>query len=206
MDMHELGERVENGSWAILKAIVLTAWVVVALGAGSLMSVSHSDYNRGVIATFVALTVPAVATMVFRRFTGWRPPWRRNTENDEGVSPVIAVILMVAITVVLASVVYINMSGFMGPQNAATGTMSVALQSHNETSWTYIVTSANNVQWENVNMITAPEPSDWEFGRNPNGTARAGDTFWLTVYNGPAPAQFTLTDASTNSVLLQVRL
>lgn len=42
--------------------------------------------------------------------------------NDEGVSPVIAVILMVAITVVLAATVYVWVSGFSsdegGPENA----------------------------------------------------------------------------------------
>ena len=44
-------------------------------------------------------------------------------QNDEGVSPVIAVILMVAITVVLAATVYVWVSGFAsdsgGPESAS---------------------------------------------------------------------------------------
>ena len=39
--------------------------------------------------------------------------WR----NEEGVSPVIAVILMVAITVVLAAVLYVMVSGMLGSTN-----------------------------------------------------------------------------------------
>jgi flagellin-like protein len=47
--------------------------------------------------------------------------WR----NDEGVSPVIAVILMVAITVVLAAVLYVMVSGMMtGTTTAPTGALS----------------------------------------------------------------------------------
>jgi flagellin-like protein len=41
--------------------------------------------------------------------------WR----NEEGVSPVIAVILMVAITVVLAAVLYVMVSGMMGGTTTA---------------------------------------------------------------------------------------
>lgn len=46
--------------------------------------------------------------------------------NDDGVSPVIAVILMVAITVVLAATVYVWVSGFGGGQGAAAKTISLA--------------------------------------------------------------------------------
>jgi flagellin-like protein len=47
--------------------------------------------------------------------------WR----NEEGVSPVIAVILMVAITVVLAAVLYVMVSGMMtGTTTAPTGALS----------------------------------------------------------------------------------
>jgi flagellin-like protein len=47
-----------------------------------------------------------------------RKIWR----NEEGVSPVIAVILMVAITVVLAAVLYVMVSGMMtGSTTAPTG-------------------------------------------------------------------------------------
>lgn len=47
---------------------------------------------------------------------------KRIWKNEEGVSPVIAVILMVAITVVLAAVLYVMVSGMMtGTTTAPTG-------------------------------------------------------------------------------------
>jgi flagellin-like protein len=46
--------------------------------------------------------------------------WR----NEEGVSPVIAVILMVAITVVLAAVLYVMVSGMLG-STSTTPTISM---------------------------------------------------------------------------------
>lgn len=42
---------------------------------------------------------------------------RKNWKDRKGVSPVIATILMVAITVVLAAVLYVMVMGFGGPEN-----------------------------------------------------------------------------------------
>ena len=47
-------------------------------------------------------------------------------EDEEGVSPVIATILMVAITVVLAAVLYVMVSGLIGPGGGPSPTMSWA--------------------------------------------------------------------------------
>ena len=47
-------------------------------------------------------------------------------EDEEGVSPVIATILMVAITVVLAAVLYVMVSGLIGGGGTSTPTMSWA--------------------------------------------------------------------------------
>lgn len=46
--------------------------------------------------------------------------------DDEAVSPVIAVILMVAITVVLAATVYVWVSGFSGGNQGASASLSVS--------------------------------------------------------------------------------
>ena len=50
---------------------------------------------------------------------------RRIVNDEQAVSPVIAVILMVAITVVLAAVLYVWASSFLGgtTKNAPTGSM-----------------------------------------------------------------------------------
>ena len=60
-------------------------------------------------------------------------------KNEEGVSPVIAVILMVAITVVLAAVLYVMVSGMMtGTTTAPTG--AFAFNADTETDGKYIGT------------------------------------------------------------------
>ena len=52
---------------------------------------------------------------------------RRIINNEEAVSPVIAVILMVAITVVMAAVLYAWLGGIIGgsPKSPPTGSMMV---------------------------------------------------------------------------------
>jgi len=55
---------------------------------------------------------------------------KKNWKNRSGVSPVIATILMVAITVVLAAVLYVMVMGFGGTSSSApTGTFTSAAKS-----------------------------------------------------------------------------
>jgi len=67
-------------------------------------------------------------------------------EDKTGVSPIIAVILMVAITVVLAATIYVWVSGFGG---GGAQQQSVGLQQtdHNGTQVTYKVTGAEGFLW-----------------------------------------------------------
>ena len=51
---------------------------------------------------------------------------RKLLKNQEGVSPVIAVILMVAITVVLAAVLYVMVTGLIGENQVANPRVSFA--------------------------------------------------------------------------------
>lgn len=92
--------------------------------------------------------------------------YRKLLKNDRAVSPVIAVILMVAITVVLAATVYVWVSGFGGGQGAAAKTIS--LSSHGAISTArdgagdanstdqlknYTVTSATSgMKWSDVTI------------------------------------------------------
>ena len=52
-----------------------------------------------------------------RRFMEWRKMERNNKHTDEAVSPVIGVILMVAITVILAAVIAAYVYGLVGTMN-----------------------------------------------------------------------------------------
>lgn len=77
--------------------------------------------------------------------------WR----NEEGVSPVIAVILMVAITVVLAAVLYVMVSGMLG----TTGTTPTVSMNWNEDhehpkNYTGYVVSISGVSSINTDDVT----------------------------------------------------
>jgi flagellin-like protein len=77
--------------------------------------------------------------------------WR----NEEGVSPVIAVILMVAITVVLAAVLYVMVSGMLGT-TGTTPTVSMAWNEDYEYpgNYTGYVVSISGVSSINVDDVT----------------------------------------------------
>ncbi len=74
--------------------------------------------------------------------------------RDDAVSPVIAVILMVAITVVLAATVYVWVSGFgaqsSAPQKSISLTSAGALASSNKT---YTIASAGSgIKWSDLRI------------------------------------------------------
>lgn len=80
-------------------------------------------------------------------------------KNRSGVSPVIATILMVAITVVLAAVLYVMVMGFgSNPTNNATGAIGPA-QKVSDTKYTIAVTSIsqNDILFTDckVNLLSA---------------------------------------------------
>ncbi len=82
---------------------------------------------------------------------------RRIVNDEQAVSPVIAVILMVAITVVLAAVLYVWASSFLGgtTKNAPTGSMIAS--SDGQGDWTIQIVkinpqvSVNSVHWYLLN-------------------------------------------------------
>lgn len=73
---------------------------------------------------------------------------RQRIRGDEGVSPVIAVILMVAITVVLAATVYVWVSGFAsedtGPEQASATAKVVDLDDNGDVEWVRMTLNKGN--------------------------------------------------------------
>ncbi|MEM3301539.1 MAG: archaellin/type IV pilin N-terminal domain-containing protein, partial [Thermoplasmata archaeon] len=63
-------------------------------------------------------------------------------KKEKGVSPVIATILMVAITVVLASAVYLMVSGYIGSAPSKPVALSFSV-SNNATATQFLVVSGN---------------------------------------------------------------
>jgi flagellin-like protein len=82
-------------------------------------------------------------------------------KNEEGVSPVIATILMVAITVVLAAVLYVMVLGIGGP-GSVTPTIAMT-RSTTATQWVYTVTA--------ISGATAIQQSDVFVQLKGNGTS-----------------------------------
>ncbi|UCG69182.1 MAG: type IV pilin N-terminal domain-containing protein [Thermoplasmata archaeon] len=74
-------------------------------------------------------------------------------KNEEGVSPVIAVILMVAITVVLAAVLYVMVSGMLG----STGTTPTVSMNWNEDPEAAGVYTGNVVSISGVSSINTDD-------------------------------------------------
>ncbi|PSG97196.1 hypothetical protein BRD56_05920 [Thermoplasmatales archaeon SW_10_69_26] len=96
---------------------------------------------------------------------------------DEGVSPVIAVILMVAITVVLAATVYVWVSGFAseqeGPEQASATASGVDLGDNGDVEWVKVtLTSGENAPYGSDDVTTS--------GTDPSGNSLAIDTHFCT--------------------------
>ena len=142
-------------------------------------------------------------------------------EQDDAVSPVIAVILMVAITVVLAATVYVWVSGFSSGGQAA---QSISLQSAKRGSLIeYTVTAASpGLSWNELKFSVAGISTAFQIvtsdgdasthGTTPTfqpastSTIDAGDQIY--ILNGDTSAlsgvELTILDLNANSVMTKV--
>ena len=111
-------------------------------------------------------------------------------KNKEAVSPVIGVILMVAITVVLAAVLYVWVSGFMVTTGAPVRiSVSVAGTNDDANETTWIVDSAPSDKIERTGLkfkliaadgtATDPDPSYGD--GSTTGYLNTGDTFTISA-------------------------
>jgi flagellin-like protein len=85
--------------------------------------------------------------------------WRAALD-DQGVSPVIAVILMVAITVVLAATVYVWVSGFAtedtGPEQASATASGADLDDNGDVEWIQLtLTKGENAPYDAADVTNS---------------------------------------------------
>lgn len=142
---------------------------------------------------------------------------------DDAVSPVIAVILMVAITVVLAAVVYVWVSGFGASGQEIARNMAVASDSSvANANKTYLVTSASpTLKWDEITLsldgkpldyanLTAGSPSDYRWcvwngngycEASPGGYVEAGARFTVQKTGTLSGMKLTLVDAKANAAM-----
>ena len=99
---------------------------------------------------------------------------RKFVESEEGVSAVIGVILMVAITVAIAATVYVYTSQMIG--GGTTIPVPTITFYRSEIDNTLIVIQGDpKINWIEVNM-TATDGANYFYDHNLTGTLNAGDT------------------------------
>lgn len=133
-----------------LKTLGLMAWFALVLVGGYMTAHDHGTYVKGAGAMLLAFLVPAIGMKVLDAGRGlWQRYKHRN--DDEAVSPVIAVILMVAITVVLAATVWVWVSGF-GTPSVSNASLGLSSDAHSAANATFTVVSASGLDWEDVSL------------------------------------------------------
>ncbi len=112
-------------------------------------------------------------------------------KNSEAVSPVIATILMVAITVVLAAVLYVMVMGFGGTGSSPTGAVTAAKVG---TTANYRVTlisiTQSTVLPTDITVIVTGSGTCDNVWTHASTYLGAGDSF---LVNGTSPGQVSLT-------------
>ena len=76
-------------------------------------------------------------------------------DKDKAVSPIIATILLVAITVILASTLYLALGGFFTAKTSATPSVALVASSTGTNSWTITTgsTSSNTISWTTTSWV-----------------------------------------------------
>ncbi len=115
-------------------------------------------------------------------------------KDEQAVSPVIATILMVAITVVLAAVLYVMVSGLItGPGNAPQRIGGVVSRSSDGTNWIITFTTVPTTSLVNTTVFISVT------------TSSGGTAFASTALSAAATlqaAKITYVPATTNSATL----
>ena len=140
-------------------------------------------------------------------------------EDKTGVSPIIAVILMVAITVVLAATIYVWVSGFGGGEGttASLGVNQVDYDFDGDTNYTLeyrIMDAEGGLGWEDIEInLAGDEIWDGETGTNltiyrgggattiTEGKIEAGDTFVYTTVTDPLGYTLNIFDIDGDNIL-----
>lgn len=163
-----------------------------------------------------------------------RNPLKKARPDDRAVSPVIGVILMVAITVVLAATVYVYASGFgiqnTNPQHSIALTSASPLTANGgDQVKSYTISAATSgLRWSDMRLSVDGNPlsyqasptggaSSWRVlhgggalagaGTPPAGTALSGDVLQVYVGGGNANGKtLRIVDATANAVILTTTL
>ena len=129
----------------------------------------------------------------------------RKFKDEEAVSAVIGVILMVAITVAIAATVYVYVSGMMGGSTQRTPSITFTMD---ESANTLTVVSADSgVAWSDIFMnATADVGTNYSNAMGQSGDVQAGDTINFDGLNLDGDITIVFRHDPTNSLLGSYRL
>ena len=130
---------------------------------------------------------------------------RKWVKNKAGVSPIIAIILMVAITVVLAATIYVWVSGFGGGGSKAISMSITQLDSaatdHNATF--RVDSVSQGAKWDDLKLqINNTDVNSSVTNFPSSGVIEAGTTFYVNSTKLTPGATITIVDKTSNSVVL----
>jgi flagellin-like protein len=118
-------------------------------------------------------------------------------EDKTGVSPIIAIILMVAITVVLAATIYVWVSGFGGGGDK---TPSLSCAPDNADDVLRVTACDDGVSWSDINITVTLANGTTEYISN-TGTVTAGDEIDLSSGYGTGMVTVQLRYDPTNALI-----
>jgi len=124
---------------------------------------------------------------------------RKFKENEEAVSAVIGVILMVAITVAIAATVYVYVSGMMGSPSSEAESASVVCRAENDYIKITLTTGGNNMPSAGYDLTTTVKircngsiPTTTSFADN---DFEVGESLYISADAGGDPT--VLSDTSS---------
>lgn len=118
-------------------------------------------------------------------------------KDKTGVSPIIAIILMVAITVVLAATIYVWVSGF-GAGGDKTPSMSCAPD--NADNLLRVTACDDGISWSDINITITLANGSVEY-TTMSGTVTAGDEIDLSSGYGTGMVTVQLRYIPTNALI-----
>ena len=129
-------------------------------------------------------------------------------KKDKAVSPIIATILLVAITVILASTLYLALTGFFTTSTSSTPTVGISAKNvtSGTTAFTYTITisspSSNSIAWSSTDWIVTIGSSTYTVPWS--STDWIGKTFPTGIYginmSAPTGAYVTGGDVLTLTI------
>ena len=126
-------------------------------------------------------------------------------KNKEAVSPVIATILMVAITVVLAAVLYVMVMGFGGTSgNTPTATMTYQKTAAGTYTFTVAGVTRNDIKTTDVTIVISPSAGVTSTPTYAGTYIGAGDTIVFSGLTSGTLYAFTLKYTPTGGAVYQL--